>query len=206
VSTVTPSVAVKADQFFVTSDPHYSQVNICRGVSTWSPEKVNATRDFDTVDEMNAAIVNGINKTVPPDGVLFCLGDWSFGGRDQIAKFRQRLAVRTIHLILGNHDHHLVKSQDYNHLFTSVSRYKEIRVGKQEIILFHYGCRVWNASHKGSWLLYGHSHGSLPAYGRSMDVGVDTHPEFRPYTFAEVKAAIESRTIQTPDHHHANTD
>jgi calcineurin-like phosphoesterase family protein len=40
--------------------------------------------------------------------------------------------------------------------------------------------RSWPGSFHGSVLLYGHSHGRLPRYGRSMDVGVDTN-YFYPY-------------------------
>lgn len=33
--------------------------------------------------------------------------------------------------------------------------------------------RVWNGSHHGSIMLYGHSHGNLPGNNQSTDVGVD---------------------------------
>jgi hypothetical protein len=57
------------------------------------------------------------------------------------------------------------------------------------VILCHYGMRVWPASHHGSVHFYGHSHGRLPGYGRSRDVGVDMlDVAFRPRTFAELTA------------------
>ena len=39
--------------------------------------------------------------------ILYHLGDWSFGGLNQIWEFRKRLNCKKIHLILGNHDHHI---------------------------------------------------------------------------------------------------
>jgi calcineurin-like phosphoesterase family protein len=42
------------------------------------------TRDFDSLDKMNTAIVNNINELVGQDDVLIHLGDWSFGGFEQI--------------------------------------------------------------------------------------------------------------------------
>jgi len=55
--------------------------------------------------------------------------------------------------------------------------------------------RVWNQSNRGSWHLYGHSHGRLPEVPNSlsMDVGVDTH-DFRPWHFDEIKAVMNERT------------
>jgi calcineurin-like phosphoesterase family protein len=197
MSTHIAEYKIPADRFFVTADTHYSHLNMCRGTSEWPPEE---TRDFDTIDQMNEALIDNINAVVPWDGVLFHLGDWSFNGKDKIGEFRRRLNVQMIHLVLGNHDHHLKKSTDQWHHFTSVNRYLEVAVEGQEIVLFHYGMRVWNASHKGSWLLYGHSHGSLPPQGLSMDVGVDTH-NYRPYSFVELKAEMATRKVAITDHH-----
>ena len=46
---------------------------------------------------------------------------------------------------------------------------------------------VWNRSNRGSWHLYGHSHGHLAdnRNSLSMDVRVDTH-EYRPWHFDEI--------------------
>lgn len=198
MSTVIPTYKISAAKFFVTGDTHYDHANICRGTSKWPPEE---TRDFDTLEQMNDTLVNGINAVVPKDGVLFHLGDWSFNGLINIGRFRNRLNVERVHLVLGNHDHHLIKHPPMTHcFFSSVDRYLEVSVEGQEIILSHYGMRVWNGSHKGSWHLYGHSHGSLPPLGLSLDVGVDTH-EYRPYTFLELKTEMATRTIAIVDHH-----
>ena len=51
---------------WITSDTHYNHTNICRGVTNWRmpdgsiPE--SQTRNFDTLDKMNSAIVNNINE------------------------------------------------------------------------------------------------------------------------------------------------
>jgi calcineurin-like phosphoesterase family protein len=80
---------------WITSDTHYSHQNICRGVTNWRtpsggiPE--SQTRPFDTLDKMNAAIVNNINSCVGQDDILIHLGDWSFGGFENIEEFYHRL-------------------------------------------------------------------------------------------------------------------
>ena len=42
--------------------------------------------------------------------------------------------------------------------------------------MFHYSCEVWSESHRGSWLLYAHSHGSLPdnLNAKKIDIGMVT--------------------------------
>jgi len=186
---------IDKDRFFVTADTHYSHRNICSSTTEWMDKD---TRQFASIDAMNNTIVNRINEKVPHDGVLFHLGDWSFGGIAKIAEFRHRLNVREIHLILGNHDHHMEAGRELDN-FTSVQYYKEITVNNQLIILFHYGMRVWRHNYKGSWHLYGHSHGSLPSFGQSMDVGVDTH-DFKPYSFGDLQI-LKKNKIEIVDHH-----
>ena len=50
--------------------------------------------------------------------------------------------------------------------------------------------RTWLASHYGAKNLYAHSHGTLPPYENSMDVGVDMAfrllGEYRPFSLEEV--------------------
>lgn len=96
---------------WVTSDTHYGHKNICRGTSEWNRDELNpghsGTRDFKTLSEMNEALVYGINAHVQPDDILIHLGDWSFGGLDNIFVFRNRLACKNIYLAYGNHDHHI---------------------------------------------------------------------------------------------------
>lgn len=72
----------------------------------------DSVRDFDTIEEMNDAIVNSINEIVGQDDWLVCLGDWSFGGIENIWKFRQRINCNKIIHILGNHDHHIANNRE----------------------------------------------------------------------------------------------
>ena len=77
---------------WITSDTHYGHKNICRGVTNWRlPDgsvPIDQTRDFDTIERMNESIIRNINSVVGQDDVLIHLGDWSFGGFDNIEIFR----------------------------------------------------------------------------------------------------------------------
>jgi len=173
---------------WVTSDTHYSHTNICRGITNWRlpngdiPEK--QTRDFLTLDKMNSAIVNNINEVVGQYDVLIHFGDWSFGGFEKIEEFRNRLIVQEIHLIYGNHDHFQVNNRDnIQNLFRTTQWFLQLNYMGETIECMHYPIASWNSLNKGRIHLHGHSH--LPnekkiSY-RRMDIGMDGHPEFRPY-------------------------
>ena len=133
---------------------------------------------------MNAAIVNNINSVVGQDDVLIHLGDWSFGGFENIEELRNRIWCKEIHLIYGNHDHHLVNNRDNcQKLFTSTQWFLQLNYMGETMECMHFPILSWNGLAKGRIHLHGHSH--LPNERkisfRRMDVGMDGHPEFRPY-------------------------
>ena len=193
-----------------TSDTHFGHTNIAGPkISTWS----SGYRDFSSVHMMNMALVDGINKYVKEDDILYHLGDWSFGGVQNIFQFRNYIICKNIHLILGNHDQHIIDKEIKYHdttfnpieLFSSVQDVLTIELGKTKLFLSHYSHRVWLGSHKGVIHLYGHSHGSIPDYGKSMDVGVDVafkkFGEYRPFNIGDITNIMSKRTIEKIDHH-----
>lgn len=93
-----------------TSDTHGYHTNITKGVSTWDDKDISC-RDFQTMEEMTDAVIDSINRYVMEDDTLYHLGDWSFGGIENIWNFRKRIKCKNIHLILGNHDDHIKKNK-----------------------------------------------------------------------------------------------
>jgi calcineurin-like phosphoesterase family protein len=198
---------------WITSDTHFGHKNICRGVTDWRlPDgtiPVDQTRDFSSVDEMNDIIVRNINDVVGQNDILIHLGDWSFGGFENIRKFWDRLVCKNIHLTLGNHDHHINNNKDgVKGLFKSVDQYTELIMGSNKFVIMHYPISSWDGLNKGVGHLHGHCH--LPTdkrfgKGKRMDVGIDGHPEFRPYNLmTEVVPMLEKQPISSEmgfDHH-----
>ena len=193
-----------------TSDTHFGHTNIAGPkISNWS----SGYREFNSVHEMNMALVNGINKYVKEDDILYHLGDWSFGGVHNILQFKNLIICKNVHLILGNHDQHIVDKEIKYHetsfnpieIFSSVQDVLTLDIGKTKLFLSHYSHRVWLGSHKGVIHLYGHSHGSIPDYGKSMDVGVDVafkkFGEYRPFNIGDITNIMSKRTIEKIDHH-----
>lgn len=211
-------VLEKRQKLFFTSDTHYGHTNICRATTKWSNAE-DLTRDFKSLEEMNDTLVNNINKVVGENDVLFHLGDWSFGGFDNIEEFRNRINCKNIHLILGNHDHHIERNKDdIQRLFSSVNHYinldiilpsniKKGKINKFKFVLMHYPIASWNGMNDGVMHLHGHVH--LPphlciAEGRAMDVGVDGNAMY-PLGLFEIVSLLKDQPIKKlvlPKDHH----
>src|SRR3954464_7923724 len=97
-----------SNNIWFVSDTHFGHANLVKGCSNW--EDLSECRNFDSLEEHNERLIENINKRVKEKDCLFHLGDWSFGGSENIYNFRKRLYCRNIHLILGNHDIHLQKN------------------------------------------------------------------------------------------------
>lgn len=210
-----------SQNIWFSSDFHYNHKNIVSGVSQWDSTQ---TRNFQTLEEHNETLVNNINICCKENDILIFGGDWSFGGFQIIPIFREKLNVKTIYFTFGNHDEHIIRNKNgYQSLFTKCSFRHNLMIGKQLIVVDHFSKRVWEQSHKGSWMLYGHSHGNLPEYQgeayydqnlghwnikqyKTMDIGIDTHPEFRPYHFDEIKSIMDKRSVILIDHHTPETN
>ena len=193
---------------YITSDTHYGHANISGPeVSRWP----SGYRDFESVHKMNTSIVESINKYVGENDILYHLGDWSFGGVKNILKFRSQLICKNIHLILGNHDENITdKEISYEGgTFNPVDLFSSIQdvlmLKKYKFFMSHYSHRVWPGSHKGVIHLYGHSHGNIEDYGKSMDVGIDSaykfYGEYRPFHINDIYEIMSKREIFEIDHH-----
>lgn len=183
---------------FVTSDLHLGHKNILK----FNPD----TRPYASVDEMNEALVENWNSVVGPSDTVYNLGDVAFMGYSKLEPLLERL--NGIHiLIYGNHDQVIKKNLDKvisRGLIREVHDYYELNVNRQTICMSHYSMRVWNKMHHGSIMLYGHSHGSLPGIGRSMDVGIDSSDlasNQRPFLLDDVIDYMNTKEVVTFDHH-----
>lgn len=188
-----------------TSDTHWGHANIIK----------YSKRPYKDVREMNDALIHNWNAVVQPTDVVWHLGDVAFMRVHELKGVLSRLNGMVCFL-KGNHDR-----SEFDELWKDASSWipepakfhvfeqcHEIKEQGQLIILCHYGMRVWNRSHRGSWNLYGHSHGSLKPDRLQVDVGVDApfitgKPEYRPFSFDEIKRYMQKRSIAVHDHHGA---
>jgi calcineurin-like phosphoesterase family protein len=208
-------------KIWFTSDTHYDHKNICRATTQWK-DSDNLTRDFKSLDQMNDELVFWINNRVGQDDILFHLGDWSFNGFENIRKFRERIVCKNVHLILGNHDHHIERNKEnIQSIFSSVNEYLSLNVkwdlnqtqmmlktpNSAHFVLMHYPIASWNGMNDGVIHLHGHVH--LPkhqrlAAGKAMDVGVDGN-NMEPISMDEVLKIMSKQPIAKltlPKDHH----
>lgn len=206
---------------WITSDTHYWHKNICKGSSVWQDK--SGCRDFDNPKEMSEALVDSINKYVQQDDTLYHLGDWSFGGQENILNFWNRLICKNIKLVPGNHDNHIKNNKPFknlfikdgyisefdekgseslapNHLFTVLSELVPFVYEKQKFIFCHYPIDEWEDMDRGSIMLHGHCHGNINdcetnTFYKRMDIGIDWK-EFRPYSIDEIIKIMNKREIK----------
>jgi calcineurin-like phosphoesterase family protein len=170
-----------------TADTHFSHANIIK----------YSNRPFSSVEEMNYKLIANWNSKVAQYDTVRFVGDFCFTDLEKgQAIFDQLNGVK--HLITGNHDKTAVQIKGWK----SISQFEEVKVEGQTITLCHYAMRVWNKSHYGAWMLYGHSHGSLPddPTALSIDVGVDCHA-YQPLNMDDVSRIMKRKTWKAVDHH-----
>jgi calcineurin-like phosphoesterase family protein len=126
-------------------------------------------RPFNTLEEMDVALINNWNSVVTPDDTIYDLGDTYFGNPKRYAGRLNGKIVR----IKGSHDHDLKEGTAPRMLVIKPEGLVDEYGDQRYITLCHYAMRSWERSHYASWHLYGHHHGMLEPYGLSFDVGVD---------------------------------
>ena len=165
---------------FFSSDFHFNHDKVI----------IYSKRPFKDVNHMNEELINNINSVVGEHDTFYILGDFVFAKHvDQILYIRSRIKCKNVHWIKGNHDKYAF-SPLVEKAFKSIRDYLEIEIKGQKIVLCHFPILSWHRGHHGSWMLHGHSHGSL-IYPNTLqnkriaDVGVDCW-NFFPVSFEQL--------------------
>lgn len=119
-------------------------------------------RPFKSLDEMHSYILTRWNEKITNGDTVYILGDIALRGRnDALIALVAQLKGKKV-LIRGNHDE--LTDYRYKQLFHEICDYKEITEnfeGKAyKLVVCHYPILMWNGQHKGTILLYGHTHNS----------------------------------------------
>ncbi len=164
---------------FFTADTHFGHAGILS-------DRMHRPRPFSSIEAHDETLIAAWNGRVCPGDQVWHLGDFAYGATaDRTRDIFHRLnGVK--HLILGNHDARRTTRLPW----ASQQDRAQVADRGHTFVLDHYGMRTWNGAHRGVLHLYGHSHGSLPGDGRSLDVGVDCWA-WRPITTPEIIEALE---------------
>lgn len=148
----------------ISSDEHFGHKNIIK----------YCKRPFANVTEMDETMIKNWNSVVTPKDEVHVVGDFAFCCTMDYALGIMKRLNGTKHLITGNHDALALAMNDIRPgTWKSIKEMDEITINNQKIVLCHYALRTWHHSYKNVGHLFGHTHGTLPPYGKSFDCGVD---------------------------------
>lgn len=181
---------------FFTSDTHFGHENIMKFCN----------RPFNSVEEMDEALIENWNNKVPENGIVFHLGDFAFKyTQKRYNELINRLNGK-IYLVIGNHDWKTLPNENN---FELVEQQLMLKIDNKKIYLNHlpflcldgvYG----NNSPKMVWQLFGHVHSKKEGmigldkprldylFDNQYDVGVDNN-NYTPVSYYEVKKIIEAQ-------------
>lgn len=142
---------------------------------------------FKNVWDMNKTIIDNHNEVVEKGDLVYELGDLFLKINAKIARETRYLMNGNFYFVNGNHDQVAEQIPDCFVWMKDLIRIKPAGFDTPHITLCHYAMRVWHGSHKGTWQLYGHSHGQLPELDSCLafDVGVDAN-NFYPVSIEQV--------------------
>lgn len=175
-----------------TSDHHFGHKNIIK----------HCNRPFESVEEMDEAMIAEWNRVVDEGDTVYHLGDFSLSGdADQVAEWFCRLNG-TVHLLAypWHHDKRWLRKMTrglnlpgFPDAPNLILEPPIVVLESPPIVLCHYPIEEWDRKHHSSWHLHGHSHGKARFVERRLDVGVDCW-DFRPVSLEEI--LVMERTIE----------
>jgi len=189
-------------KIFFSSDHHFYHFNVIR----------YSGRPYETVEEMNEALVANWNSVVGPDDIVYYLGDFSLAFR-AVEVFSSRLnGIK--YLVPGNHDWchtYNKKARDPEKCAHWIEKYKEhgwnvlpmqttLEIeGVGTVNMCHHPYTIqapyddkyekWRPHNDGKWLICGHVHETWKIKDRMINVGVDVFNQ-TPVSLDEIKKII----------------
>lgn len=141
---------------YFTSDPHLGHEKAIN-----FPDR----KEF-TLDSWAEMFYDIVHSKVKKGDRLYILGDFAFGKEKDVARYRNRLKLKDVWLIRGNHcQSKKVLTNVFGDKWVDVL---ECKVKGAPTWLSHYPHLAWPKSHYGSFHLYGHLHDQRTDYWTSI--------------------------------------
>lgn len=184
---------IQYNKVWFTSDLHFYHKNICK----------YCNRPYETVEEMNEALITNWNNVVKDDDIVFVLGDLGFCGYEKLEPLMARLKGKKF-IIQGNHDSDKIVLRLYEAKIIE-GYYKMLEVtiigdeecSDQQLTLCHFPMIDWLNKEKGAWMIHGHQHQLPETPSCSVmhwDVGVDKN-HLIPISFEQLKINITTQYV-----------
>lgn len=160
------------ENIWLTSDTHFGH----------NKDFVWKARGFDSVEEMNEAIVKRWNNVISPEDEVYHLGDFMLNNNENGLELLRQLNGH-IHLIIGNHDTETrLKLFEQEPKIVDIQYATIIKCGKQYYFLSHYPTITANYDdkpyHQHLINLFGHTHQLNHFYNDNpfmFNVGMDSN-------------------------------
>jgi calcineurin-like phosphoesterase family protein len=161
---------------YFTADLHIGHANIIRFCQ----------RPFQSVDEMNGALIAGWNSVVRENDDVYVLGDLFYRNAAPAEETLRQLKGRK-RLILGNHDKRWTKTVDLARHFAEVANLLIYKRDGVKYTLCHYPMLSWDGRGHGGYMIHGHTHNSRLEHTDQflLNAGVDING-YKPVTFEEL--------------------
>ena len=202
---------------YLTSDPHINHGNIIKYarrdifLEPYEIARLNVGNEDwkvrpESVAEMNATILNGINSLVQPDDTLWILGDIGFGYKgnykETIRQFREAIHCKIVNIVKGNHDRGSI-GEFFSNCHEKIPNTVECVIEGQSFLFSHQMDQYASVLHP-TIHCYGHSHAYYEVERdkthprrRSIDVGIDNafrlFGNYRPFLLNEVIEIVNKR-------------
>ena len=179
---------------YFTSDLHFNHKNIIP----------YCNRPFNSVEEMNEALIANWNNTVTENDIVYVLGDFILGPADQTETFVKRLNGHIV-LVRGNHDSK-AKLAIYDSLGIVVRDIAYLEYKGRFFIMCHFPIaseefiKMVRESNSEVICLYGHVHNEAPRgyVNGTYHIGTDTN-DFTPVSLEKIWQESRPVEIMTPE-------
>ena len=195
-----------------TSDLHFGHRNIIK----------YCNRPWNTVEEMDEALIHNWNSIVGKNDIVFDLGDFAFASNQRWRELVSRVNGKH-YLILGNHDVSRYPGDSIMDLFEGVEHQMLLDIDGRYVYLNHYPflCYggAWRNPDNAVYQLFGHIHSGPNSTGKDTDrlvhlfpyqydIGVDNNNYF-PVSWNQIKEIITKQVnegVSSPNKDHTIPD
>ena len=168
---------------FYTSDLHFGHKNIIE----------YENRPFESVEEMDKALIENWNRKVNHGDSVYILGDFGFVKGKRANEILDALNGDK-YLIVGNHDNYFLNDKEFDrNKFVWIKDYAKVKDEGVPIYMFHYPIAVWNRKDYEALHFYGHVHSNRGSHALMFDlgpnafnVGCDVN-DYEPQTLSELR-------------------
>lgn len=122
-------------------------------------------RPFGSLNNFEKVVQERWNKKVSKDDIVYVLGDIGSLNIECLIFYRNLNGHK--HLIIGNHDHEILKEIKESKIFESVNFIELINDKDRKVCLCHYPLMDWMEFNRNGYLVYGHIHNKTSLNGKA---------------------------------------